>query len=59
MQVTTVGANLAKNVFQVHGITKTGEVPSNRSIRICASLGEWKISPLSSSSRGLALTLST
>lgn len=33
MQVTTVGANLAKNVFQVHGITKTGEVLSNRTLR--------------------------
>lgn len=33
MQVTTVGVDLAKNVFQVHGITKDGEVVFNRAIR--------------------------
>ncbi len=33
MQVTTVGVDLAKNVFQVHGIDETGEVVSNRAIR--------------------------
>lgn len=33
MQVTTVGVDLAKNVFQVHGITETGEVVFNRTIR--------------------------
>ncbi len=27
MQVTTIGLDLAKNVFQVHGITDDGEVP--------------------------------
>jgi transposase len=33
MQVTTVGVDLAKNVFQVHGITETGKVVFNRTIR--------------------------
>ncbi len=33
MQVTTVGIDLAKHVFQVHGITKDGEVVFNRAIR--------------------------
>ena len=33
MQVTTIGLDLAKNVFQVHGITDAGEVAFNRSLR--------------------------
>ena len=33
MQVTTVGLDLAKNVFQVHGVTVGGEVVFNRSLR--------------------------
>jgi transposase len=33
MQVTTVGLDLAKNVFQVHGITDSGEVAFNRALR--------------------------
>ncbi|UWQ55942.1 IS110 family transposase [Leisingera caerulea] len=33
MQVTTVGIDLAKNVFQVHGIAENGEVVFNRTIR--------------------------
>src|SRR5690606_693951 len=33
MQVTTVGIDLAKHVFQVHGITKDGQVVFNRAIR--------------------------
>lgn len=33
MHVTTIGLDLAKNVFQVHGITKDGEVVFNRSLR--------------------------
>ena len=33
MQVTTIGIDLAKHVFQVHGITKDGEVVFNRAIR--------------------------
>lgn len=33
MQVTTIGLDLAKNVFQVHGVTGGGEVAFNRSLR--------------------------
>lgn len=33
MQVTTVGLDLAKNIFQVHGVTKTGDVAFNRPLR--------------------------
>ena len=33
MQVTTVGIDLAKHVFQVHGITKDGGAVFNRAIR--------------------------
>jgi transposase len=32
MQVTTIGLDLAKNVFQVHGITEDGTVAFNRSL---------------------------
>jgi len=33
MTVTTIGLDLAKNVFQVHGITDTGTVAFNRPLR--------------------------
>jgi len=33
MQVTTIGLDLAKNVFQVHGIDENGEVALNRALR--------------------------
>ncbi|KDB05134.1 hypothetical protein U879_03100 [Defluviimonas sp. 20V17] len=33
MQVTAVGLDLAKNVFQVHGITSDGKVVFNRPLR--------------------------
>ncbi len=33
MQVTTIGLDLAKNVFQVHGVTEGGEVAFNRALR--------------------------
>ena len=33
MHITTIGLDLAKNVFQVHGITETGEVAFNRALR--------------------------
>ncbi len=29
MQVTTIGVDLAKNIFQVHGITESDEVAFN------------------------------
>lgn len=33
MQVTTVGLDLAKNIFHVHGVTDDGEVAFNRALR--------------------------
>ncbi len=33
MKITTVGLDLAKNVFQVHGIDDTGNVIVGRSLR--------------------------
>ncbi|KZZ23170.1 hypothetical protein A3753_19990 [Sulfitobacter sp. HI0082] len=33
MQVTTIGVDLAKNVFQVHGITASEEVVFNKPLR--------------------------
>lgn len=33
MQVTTIGIDLAKNIFQVHGITESDEVVFNRPLR--------------------------
>lgn len=33
MHVKTFGLNLAKNVFQVHGTTESGEVAFNRALR--------------------------
>lgn len=33
MQVTTIGLDLAKNVFQVHGVDDLGEVAFNRALR--------------------------
>jgi transposase len=33
MQVTTIGLDLAKNVFQVHGIAGNGDVAFNRALR--------------------------
>jgi transposase len=33
MQVTTIGLDLAKNIFQVHGITDDGDVAFNRALR--------------------------
>ena len=33
MEVTTIGLDLAKNIFQVHGITEDEEVAFNRPLR--------------------------
>ncbi len=33
MQVTTIGLDLTKNLFQVHGVTSEGEIAFNRSLR--------------------------
>ncbi len=33
MQVTTVGLDLAKNIFQVHGVSENGDVTFNQALR--------------------------
>lgn len=33
MQITTIGIDLAKTIFQVHGVTRDGEVAFNRTLR--------------------------
>ncbi len=42
MHVTTIGLDLAKNIFQVHGITEDGEVAFNRSLRRAQVLSFFK-----------------
>lgn len=42
MQVTTIGLDLAKNIFQVHGITEDGEVAFNRPLRRAQVLAFFK-----------------
>jgi transposase len=47
MQVTTIGLDLAKNIFQVHGITKDDEVAFNRPLRRAQLLSFFsKLEPL-------------
>ena len=38
MQVTTIGLDLAKNVFQVHGVTNEGEVADKSAFSCTAAL---------------------
>ena len=33
MEISTIGLDLAKNVFQVHGISATGEVVIRKALR--------------------------
>ena len=33
MEITTIGLDLAKNVFQVHGVNATGEVVVSKTLR--------------------------
>ncbi len=42
MQVTTVGLDLAKNIFQMHGVTADGTVAFNKSLRRSQLLGFFK-----------------
>ena len=46
MQVTTVGLDLAKNIFRVHGITAEGSVAFNRALRRSQVLTFLRGSPL-------------
>ena len=43
MEVTTVGLDLAKNIFQVHGVTDAGDVAFNRALRRSQLLAAAKI----------------
>jgi hypothetical protein len=40
MQVSTIGVDLAKNVFQVHGVDSAGKVVITRQLRRTARCGE-------------------
>lgn len=42
MQVTTIGLDLAKNIFQVHGIAENGEVAFNQALRRAQMLAFFK-----------------
>jgi transposase len=33
MSITTIGIDLAKNIFQVHGVTETGDIAFNKPLR--------------------------
>ena len=33
MRITTIGIDLAKNIFQVHGVTEDGRVAFNNPLR--------------------------
>jgi len=33
MRITTIGLDLAKNIFQVHGVTANGEIAFNKPLR--------------------------
>jgi len=38
MHITTIGLDLAKNIFQVHGVTEDGSVAFNKPLRRYGSL---------------------
>jgi len=40
MHITTIGLDLAKNIFQVHGVTEDGSVAFNKPLRHVSSV--WK-----------------
>lgn len=43
MQVTTIGLDLTKNLFQVHGVTSEGEIAFDRSLRRAQLLMFFKV----------------
>lgn len=45
MKATTVGLDLAKNIFQVHGVTEKGEVVFNHALRRAQLLAFFKKLP--------------
>jgi hypothetical protein len=44
MQITTIGLDLAKNVFQVHGVDATGQVVVRKSLRR-SQMPNWRRHP--------------
>ena len=58
MQITTIGLDLAKNVFQVHGIDATGQVVVRKSLRRSQMLPFFaKLPPCLAASRLAALRI--
>ena len=45
MQITTIGLDLAENVFQVHGVDATGQVLVRKSLRRSQMLPFCQIAP--------------
>ena len=41
MQITTIGLDLAKNVFQVHGVDSAGKVVISRQLRRKQVMAFW------------------
>ncbi len=57
MHVTTIGLDLAKNVFQVHGITDDGNVVFNRALRraqVLSFFEKLEVGPVTSEVRELS-----
>jgi len=48
MKITTIGLDLAKNVFQVHGVNEQGKAVLKRQLRPIKSAGCWANTGLSS-----------
>ena len=55
MRITTIGIDLAKNIFQVHGVTEDGVIAFNKSLRRAQMLPTvlLKVKPLPYRHRGL------
>ena len=48
MEITTLGIDLAKNVFRVHGLMRTGKRSCNRHLSSGSCLRLWRSSSLAS-----------
>jgi len=42
MKITTIGIDLAKNVFQLHGVDERGKVVLRRQLRRDQMVGMWR-----------------
>jgi transposase len=45
MQVTTIGLDLAKKIYQVHGVKEDGSIAFNRPVRRAQLLNSFKKQP--------------